>query len=71
MAVAQIQNLFFPTLFPSKKDEKASGLSTYRKLSYAGISGGLSTYRKLSYAGISVGKTKFQTQALYLERTNQ
>jgi hypothetical protein len=49
MAVAQIQNLFFPTLFPSKKDEKASRISSYRKL---------------SYAGISVGTTKFQTQAL-------
>ena len=56
MAVAQIHNLIFSTFFTSKKDEKASRISSYRKL---------------SYAGISVGTTKFQTQALYLERTNQ
>ena len=49
MAVAQIHNLIFPTLFPSKKDEKASNLCSYRNL---------------SYAGISVSTTKFQTQAL-------
>lgn len=56
MAVAQIHNLIFPTIFPSKKDEKASRLCSYRKL---------------SYAGISVGTTKFQTLAILQKRINQ